>query len=233
MNNTPATSTKVPKTTSTPELDELLSILDGAVEHDQDLAPVLTLAATTGMRRGELAGLRRDRVRLDKGELIVDSAINDAGGIVVHKSTKTRQSRVVSLDPATVEFLRGHHVAMDKRAAEVGETIADDGFVFSLDPDCAGPMRPEFMTRRMRVLRKRLGIGPGEFDATILAMRKWTSTELMDAGFNPSAVSGRQGHTVQVMLGHYSSRRRSADQAAANHLGSKVHHRDSEEDRRT
>ena len=34
-----------------------------------------------------------------------------------------------------------------------------------------------------------------------------------------SAVSGRQGHTVQVMLSHYSKRRTSADVAAAKHLG--------------
>src|SRR3954454_15034200 len=82
--------------------------------------------------------------------------------------------------------------------------------VFSLDVTCTVPMRPEFMTRRMRAVRSQLGIGPGEFDATILVLRKWTNTELMDAGFNPSAVSDRQGHTVQVMVHHYSSRRRSA-----------------------
>ena len=49
--------------------------------------------------------------------------------------------------------------------------------------------------------------------------------ELMDAGFNPAAVSGRQGHTVQVMLHHYSTRRQSADKAAADHLGARVHQR--------
>ena len=75
----------------------------------------------------------------------------------------------------------------------------------------------------MRALRGALPNGPGDFDATILALRKWTSSELMDAGFNPSAVSDRQGHTVQVMLQHYSSRRRSADRAAADHLGARVY----------
>jgi hypothetical protein len=39
----------------------------------------------------------------------------------------------------------------------------------------------------------------------------------------PSLVSGRQGHTVQVMLQHYSKARRSADRAAAEHLGRRVH----------
>ena len=175
------------------------------------------------MRRGELSGLRRDRLRLDRGELLVDTAINDAGGTVVEKPTKTKRNRSVSLDPVTIGLLRQHLADMDQRAATCGVTVAEDGFVFSLDPTCRTPMRPELMTRRMRQLRKALGIRPGEFDATILALRKWTSTELMDAGFNPSTVSGRQGHTVQVMLAHYSTRRRSADQAAAQHLGHKVH----------
>ena len=217
------TSSSSPKPTATPELDELLRLLNGADDHDPELAPVLKLGATTGMRRGELSGLRRNRLRLERGELLVDTAINDAGGIVVEKPTKTKRNRTVSLDPATISLLREHLADMDQRAATCGVTVAEDGFVFSLDPTCRTPMRPELMTRRMRQLRKALGIRPGEFDATILALRKWTSTELMDAGFNPSTVSGRQGHTVQVMLAHYSTRRRSADQAAAQHLGDKVH----------
>ena len=215
-------SKKAKRETATPEIDELLRLLDGADLHDPELAPVLKLGATTGMRRGELSGLRRDRLRLERGELVVDTAINDAGGVVVEKSTKTKKSRVVSLDPATIAMLREHLAAMDARAGLCRVIVPDDGFVFSLDVLCALPMRPELMTRRMRQLRAKLGIGPGEFDATILALRKWTSSELMDAGFNPSTVSGRQGHTVQVMLHHYSSRRRSADQAAAAHLGERV-----------
>ncbi len=49
--------------------------------------------------------------------------------------------------------------------------------MFSLDPTCREPMRPELMTRRMRQLRKRFGIGTGDFDATILALRHWTTSE--------------------------------------------------------
>ena len=205
-----------------PEVEELISLLNGANEHDIDLAPVLALAATTGMRRGELSGLRRDRLDLDRGRLRVDNAVNDAGGIVVEKSTKTHQARWLSLDPATVAMLRAHMASMDERAAACGGTLAPDCFLYSLEPDCSAPMRPEFMTRRMRVLRNHLKLTNENFDATILALRKFTTTELMDAGFNPSAVSGRQGHTVQVMLAHYSKRRMSADVAAAAHLGNRV-----------
>ena len=219
------TSKHTPRATTAPEIEDLLRLLDIADQHDEILAPVLKLGATTGLRRGELSGLRRNRVNLDRHELIVDAAINDAGGIVVEKQTKTRSRRSVSLDAATVAVLEQHIAAMDARAALCGTTVAADGFVFSLDPTCATPFRPELMTRRMRQLRKEHGLTDGSFDATILALRKWTSSELMDAGFNPSAVSGRQGHTVQVMLHHYSTRRQSADKAAADHLGQRIHGR--------
>lgn len=161
-------------------------------------------------------------MELDDGRLRVDNAINDAGGVVVEKSTKTHQARWVSLDPATIAMLRAHLIATDERASACGVEVDEAGYVFSLEVDCSAPMRPEFLTRRMRVLRKNLDLDGASFDSTILALRKFTTTELMDAGFNPSVVSGRQGHTVQVMLSHYSKRRRSADEAAAAHLGEKV-----------
>ena len=163
------TGTHTPRHTTTPELDELLRLLATADQHDEILAPVLKLAASTGLRRGELSGLRRDRLHLDRQELIVDTAINDAGGIVVEKQTKTRSSRTVSLDEATVDLLRQHLAAMDTRAAAYGASVASDGFVFSLDPTCSTPLRPELLTRRMRRLRNELGATDDSFDATILA----------------------------------------------------------------
>jgi integrase len=220
------TSTKAPRATVAPELDELLRLLDGADEHDPELAPVLKLAATTGMRRGELSGLRRNRLHLHRNELLVTTVVNDAGGqVTIKEATKNRRNRSVSLDEGTVTMLTSHLQQMDQRANTCGVEIPNDGFVFSLDPSCVEPMRPEFMTRRMRQLRKALGLTGSDFDATILALRKWTSTELMDAKFNPSTVSSRQGHTVQVLLHHYSARRRSADEAAAKHLGQRIHGR--------
>jgi integrase len=206
-----------------PEVEELVALLNAAAERIPDVAPVLSLAATTGMRRGELSGLRRTSIDLNRARLLVERAVSDAGGRVVEKGTKTHQTRWVSLDPATVDLLARHVREMDERAAEAGAEVADDAFVFSLEADCSKPMRPDYMTRRTAQLRNELGLAGGSFDATILALRKFTSTELMDAGFNPSLVSGRQGHTVQVMLQHYSKARRSADRAAAEHLGRRVH----------
>jgi hypothetical protein len=38
-------------------------------------------------------------------------------------------------------------------------------------PGCRLSMRPQFMTRGMGVLRAKLGIAAGDFDATVLALR--------------------------------------------------------------
>jgi hypothetical protein len=70
------------------------------------------------------------------------------------------------------------------------------------------------------------GDGPDTlFDGSILALRKFTSSELLDAGFNISMVAQRQGHGPQVLARHYAKARRSADRKAAEHLGRVVHKR--------
>jgi len=62
-----------------------------------------------------------------------------------------------------------------------------------------------------------------DFDGSVLALRKFTSSELLDSGFNISMVAQRQGHGPQVLIKHYSKSRRSADRKAAEHLGRVVH----------
>jgi integrase len=61
------------------------------------------------------------------------------------------------------------------------------------------------------------------FDGSVVALRKFTSSELLDAGFNISMVARRQGHGPQVLVKHYAKGRRSADQKAAEYLGQVVH----------
>jgi integrase len=71
------------------------------------------------------------------------------------------------------------------------------------------------------------GRGDLDFDGSILALRKFTSSELLDAGFNVSMVAQRQGHGPQVLTRHYSKSRASSDRRAAEHLGRVVHGGDS------
>jgi integrase len=78
---------------------------------------------------------------------------------------------------------------------------------------------------RREAARQHGGPSAAMFDGSILALRKFTSSELLDAGFNISMVAQRQGHGPQVLVKHYSKARRSADRKAAEHLGRVVHGR--------
>jgi integrase len=284
------TSTYVAKEHLPPEVEQLCLYLEAAVEVVPDVAPVLTLAAVTGMRRGELVTIRRSRLFPGEGRLRVDAA-GDGRRV---KTTKTRKERDVTVDPETMAMLLRQCSRMDELAAAGGVAIADDGFVFSLEPDCSVPMSADFVTKRVAVLKEHLGIankrpetialedealrlfrqprevrpggrtGPRSrgglsyeeigrrlgrstkwafsavasaqrreaaplrvdsdfFDGSTVALRKFTSSELLDAGFNISMVAERQGHSPQVLVKHYAKSRRSAERKAAAHLGQVVH----------
>jgi hypothetical protein len=60
------TSKHVSRERVPPEVEQLCLLLETAVEVVPDVAPVLALGAVTGMRRGELVGLRRSRVDRDE-----------------------------------------------------------------------------------------------------------------------------------------------------------------------
>lgn len=285
------TSKYVSRERTPPEIHELSLLLNAAIEITPEIAPLLALGAVTGMRRGELVTLRRHRLDWDAGRITVDAAIDEGRRI---KGTKTRRERTLFVDGETLQMLRRHCEQMDDRAADFGAAIVSDAFVFSLAPDCSTAIPPDFVTKRVAVLKDYLGIaeksaktieledealrlfrqprksrpagmtGPApagamsyreigerlkrserwaalavasaqrreaaaerglklDFDGSILALRKFTSSELLDAGFNISMVAARQGHGPGVLVKHYAKSRGSADRKAAEHLGRIVH----------
>lgn len=57
-----------------------------------------------------------------------------------------------------------------------------------------------------------------DFNGSILGLRKFTSTELLDAGFSPRAIAEREGNSAQMILKHYADKRKSADAAMRDHM---------------
>jgi integrase len=105
---------------------------------DRELHDLWRVALGTGMRRGELLGLRWEDLDLDVPQLRVAAALTSAGGQLRLKGTKTRKVRTLHLDDDTAAVL-----ARQPRRPPVPYPL-----VFTR-PD-GGPWRPEVVTDRWR-----------------------------------------------------------------------------------
>ena len=202
--------------------EELHRMVEAA---DDDFATMLILAATTGLRRGELCGLTWEAL-----ELPADGAgAASVHQVVVHgpddrplvrPSTKSGRSRRITLDAATVAALRGH-LERSVVAAHACDADRLGPFVFSPVPDSSEPYHPRSVTRRFSRLCARLGIGGVTFHQ---ATRHFAATQLIAAGIDVRTVAGRLGHSrASVTLDVYSHLLVERDGVAATLLGAVVH----------
>lgn len=90
-------------------------------------------AAMTGMRRGEVCGLRWSDVDIDAGRLEVRQQIVTVDHVpMVSEHPKTDSGRrTVDLDPATVAVLRAQRAAQATTRLAMGAGYTDRGFVFA------------------------------------------------------------------------------------------------------
>ncbi len=88
---------------------EARAFLDAARESGDRFEALYVLAITTGLRRGELLGLRWEDADLERGTLRVGRALVRERGRHSAGETKTRRGRrQVNLTPQTVSTLRTH-----------------------------------------------------------------------------------------------------------------------------
>ncbi|MCL4425507.1 MAG: site-specific integrase, partial [Firmicutes bacterium] len=154
------------------------------------------LGITTGLRRGELLGLRWQDVDLEAGAVVVrQTLICLRGKILVQPRAKTERSiRAVSLPETAVEALREHRERQTKERATFGEEYEDHDLVFCR-PE-GRPMDPNHLAaRHFKPLLKQAGLPP----IRIQDLRHTHATMLLGAGVNLKLVSDRLGHTTTRM----------------------------------
>ena len=112
------------------------------------------LLATTGMRRGEVFGLRWRDADLAARRASVTQTITTVNDKLIIGPTKTNRSRrTISLDPTAIEALEAHRVAQDAE-----RSIAGDAWDSSFDlVICDGTGRPEHPDRFSRQFQRHVG----------------------------------------------------------------------------
>ena len=161
--------------------------------------PAILLAATTGMRRGEVLGLRWRDIDLDHAVLTVAQALEETKDGLRMKAPKTKKSRrTITLPGITVDVLRAHKIAQAEERLMLGLGRNDGGLVFTtLDGEM---VRPRNLTKEFSRLVKRAGVRA----VTFHGLRHTHITALLADGINPKVVSERAGHAnVAITLALY------------------------------
>ena len=175
------------------ELAEFLAFVEG-----DRLFAMWRLLALTGMRRGEICGLRRRDLDLDHARLFVVQQRAKGGGTVHTGKTKGRRGRPVALDALTVEALRAHLKAQAVERERLGPGYTDEGLVFCHED--GKPLHPDSVTKRFARLVRDSGLPT----ITAHGLRHTHATLLLQAGIHPKVVQERLGHsTISVTYDTY------------------------------
>lgn len=160
--------------------------------------PLWTTALTTGMRRGELLGLRWDKVDLDAGSFYIDWQRCLAGGVVVEGTCKTDGSeREIPLDPGLVSTLRTWRARQAATRLGSGDWRGED-YVFTSKRNT--PYNPSSVQKRLTWLCEKAEVPvlcPHELRHTFATL--WVA-----AGKSIPVLSKVLGHaSVQITMDLY------------------------------
>lgn len=199
-----------------PSVEAVRLVIEAAEARDPRLAPLLMLAALTGMRRGELCALRWTDVDFERCELDVSRSVVVVPGGLAEKSTKTGRFRIVALDEVGMALLMLHKANVEDWAQQAEVTVPEDAYVFSHLLDGSKPFRPDNVTGFFTRVRDSLGLN----DVRLHDLRHFTATQLIGAGVDVRTVAGRLGHSdPSVTLRVYSHALEERDRAAAEIMG--------------
>jgi integrase len=161
-------------------------------------APIYDLCLNTGLRRGELAGLRWEDVDLGAGVLSVRRNRVPVNWQVEEGTPKSTKPRVVDLDPETVAMLRRWRVRQLEEHMQCGGASAVSGYVFTREN--GEPLHPETIGWHFERMVKKAG-APA---IRLHDLRHTHATLGLAAGVPLKVMSERLGHaTTQITADLY------------------------------
>lgn len=172
-----------------------------AATTDSQRRTLYTLTVTTGMRAGELYGLRWGDIDLSAGRLSVRRALQrQRGNGLVFVTPKTARSRrTIILSKWAVSVLREHRSRQLEQRLAAGPLWQDDDLVF-----CGAlgrPLDPSTESGRFSDTLKRAGLPHVRFHD----LRHTAATLLLGQGTHPKVVSEMLGHgSIALTLDTYS-----------------------------
>ncbi len=181
------------------EAEEARQLLQAVARTRYDA--LVHLAVTSGMRKGELLGLRWSDVDLDAGVLHVQQTCQwlPHQGFVFRQPKTQLSRRAVALSPEAVRRLHQHRQRQLEERLAVGSAYQDNGLVFTTP--LGAPIDPSNFRRAWERIVREAGLGHVRFHD----LRHTHATLLLQQGVHPKIVSERLGHAgVAITMDTYS-----------------------------
>ncbi|UOE21870.1 site-specific integrase [Thermobifida halotolerans] len=169
--------------------DEARQLLTAAQGHR--LHALFELALHTGLRKGELLGLRWEDLDLDAGTAAIRRTLQrtTTGGLTA-LPTKTRASeRRIALPARCVHSLKYHHELQQRECETAGAAWQHSGHVFTTAQ--GGPIDPTNLTRAFNTLLRKAGLRRIRFHD----LRHSTATLLLEQGVELVVIKELLGHS--------------------------------------
>jgi integrase len=164
------------------------------------MLPIIFVALGTGLRRGEMLGLRWSDIDLERRFLTVRQSLEQTKAGLRFKPPKTKGSRRrIDLSLSLVEVLQRHRAKQAAARLALGLRSDPDLLVFSrIDGD---PMQPDTLTKTFT----RIVAAAKIRRITFHGLRHTHATDLLRAGVHPKIASERLGHsTIAITMDTYS-----------------------------
>jgi integrase len=167
------------------QVDQLVAFLDAIASHR--MAPAYYFAAHTGMRRGEVLGVRWRDLALDAGRISVRQALVSVAYEVSVSDVKTGTSRrTIDIDDDVVQVLRDWHKTRTEECD--GVEPAADALVF---------VKADGTSMHPDIFSQVFGRTVAKLDVPTISLhdlRHTHATLLLKAGVHVKVVSERLGH---------------------------------------
>lgn len=222
IKSNPASSIKRPKIQeastkvyNSNEVLALLSALEGEPEHWRIM---ITLAITTGLRRGEILALEWKHLNFDEGYIDVVQSLSYVKKKHLIKMPKNKSSiRKVSIPSNLLLELNCFKEKSQEQRQQLGELWEGGDHFFVFTSWNGKPYYPTAPGTWLRRFLKRKKLSPIRFHD----LRHTSATMLINQGVHAKTIANRLGHAdIRTTMNTYGHALQSVDQAAANTFNS-------------
>ncbi|WP_160045644.1 site-specific integrase [Paenibacillus sp. USDA918EY] len=173
---------------------------------------MVTLAVTTGMRRGEMAGLEWSRIDFDSGHIYVSQSLPKLkDGQPVLKAPKNKKPRRIAMPETLKTELELLYQARESELSEIDDQWADGKYSFVFCHPDGRPYEPGWFTKKWIDFHRRYNLKP----IRLHDLRHTSVSWMIYKKVHSEVIAKRVGHSNIKMLEIYGHIFDSVDQAAA------------------